>query len=133
MEVARLLLLIGVVSALKSDPALPQHGAPFTISRTPLFGNPKAMTPLEITDHVVTLKRGNSKSLSSIYVQTMRQHGMSAMDGDSRLSVCPHDNPAYKAQLKKFRSRMEQLHLSLSKLAKSSSLPLQLEARISMW
>lgn len=89
MAIAAALLLFGVATALKTDPDLPQppHGAAFTISRLPMSGNAQALSELAITDHVVNLKRGNSKSLSSIYVQTMRKQSKTALDGDSRLTV----------------------------------------------
>jgi hypothetical protein len=73
MAIARLLLFLGAAIALKQDPGIPIHGADFTISRLSLNENPLPMSKLEITDHVVTLKRGTSKSLSSFWVQKMRK------------------------------------------------------------
>jgi hypothetical protein len=89
MAIAALLLLIGVAIALKTDPDLPQppYGAQFMIRRLPMSGNARALSELAITGHVVSLKRGNSKSLSSIYVQTMRKQSTAALEGDSRLTV----------------------------------------------
>ena len=87
MEIVAALLLFGLTTALKKDPSLPQHGAPFTISRIPLSGGVQPLSDLKVTDHVVSLKRGNSKSLSSIYVQTMRKHSDAAMGTGSRLGV----------------------------------------------
>ena len=89
MEIVALLLLLRVVSTLKIDPDLPQppHGAEFMISRLPVSENVQPLSELVVTDHVVNLKRGNSKSLSSIYVQTMRKQSLAALEGDSRLSV----------------------------------------------
>jgi hypothetical protein len=89
MAIAAILLLFRVAIALKAYPDIPQPplGAGFTISRLPMSGNVQAMSELAITDHVVNLKRGNSKSLSSIYVQYMRKQSMSAAEGDSRLTV----------------------------------------------
>ena len=89
MAIAKLLLLFGVAAALKTDAGLPQppHGANFMISRLPMSGNVQALSELTITDHVVNLKRSNSKSLSSIYVQTMRKQSMAALEEDSRLTA----------------------------------------------
>ena len=89
MAIAALLLFSGVAAAMKTDPDLPQppHGANFMISRLPSSGNAQGLSELAITDHVVNLKRGNSKSLSSIYVQTMRKQSIVALEGDSRLPV----------------------------------------------
>ena len=89
MEIAALLLLLRVAAGLKVDPDLPQppHGADFMISRLPMSETVQPMSELIVTDHVVELKRSNSKSLSSIYVQTLRKQSMVALDGDSRLAV----------------------------------------------
>ena len=90
MEIAvLLLLLLGVAAGLKVDPDLPTppHGADFMISRLPMSEHVQPMSELTVTDHVVQLKRSNSKSLSSIYVQTMRKQSTAALEGDSRLSV----------------------------------------------
>ena len=91
MEIAvlLLLLLLGVAAGLKVDPDLPTppHDADFMISRLPMSEHVQPMSELKVTDHVVELKRSNSKSLSSIYVQTMRKQSMAALAGDSRLSV----------------------------------------------
>ena len=89
MGKATLLLLAGAATALKSDPYLPHHGADFTISRLPMPRNVQPLADLQITDHVVELKRGNSKSLSSIFVQTLRKQSMAALEGDERLGVRP--------------------------------------------
>ena len=84
-----LLLLLRVAAGLKVDPDLPTppHGADFMISRLPMSEYVQPMSELKVTDHVVELKRSNSKSLSSIYVQSMRKQSMAALEGDSRLTV----------------------------------------------
>ncbi len=89
MAITALLLLVRVATALKTEPELPQvpHGADFMISRLPMSGNVQPMSELVVTEHVVNLKRGNSKSLSSVYVQAMRKQNMVALEGVSRPSV----------------------------------------------
>ncbi|KAK5167020.1 uncharacterized protein LTR77_007749 [Saxophila tyrrhenica] len=72
MAVATILFLLGATTALKYDPVLPFHGNGFTVSRIPLPKNPQPMSDLKVAEHVVPLKRGNAKSLSSTYVQAMR-------------------------------------------------------------
>ena len=91
MEIAGLLLLLAVASCIKmdQDPDLPTPppGANFLISRLPMPGHLEPMSELQVTDHVVNLRRGNSKSLSSVYVQTMRKISMTSLEEDSRLTV----------------------------------------------
>lgn len=87
MAGAVLLLFLGLATALKSDPTLPQHGADFMISRLPMSENVLPLSDLQVTNHVVNLKRGNSKSLSSIFVQTLRKQSMAALGADERLDV----------------------------------------------
>lgn len=89
MEIAIWLFLFGVAAGLTVDPDLPTppHGADFTISRIPMSEHVQPLADLEVTDHVVNLKRGNSKSLSAIYVQTMRKQSMDPLEGTLRLSV----------------------------------------------
>ena len=86
MAMTALLLFYGVVTALKNDPVLPFHGAGFTVSRIPIAGNPLPMAELKIAEHVVPLKRGNAKSLSSTYVQAMRERRL-ASTGGARVGV----------------------------------------------
>lgn len=75
--------------ALKLDEPFPMHGAGFTISRVPLAGNLSPMSDLKITDHVVELKRGNSKAMSANFVQGMRMRKRTVLRGEgSRAAVC---------------------------------------------
>lgn len=93
MAVAPLMLIVGFTAALKAVPGLPQHGADWSVSRLPMSTDPLPMTPLEITDHVVNLKRRQSRSMSSYFVQTLREQARAIQDGgDSRLSVGTNHN-----------------------------------------
>lgn len=89
MEIVAVLLLFGAVKGFTTDPDLPAppDGANFVINRIPMSANVQPMSELVVTDHVVNLKRGNSKSLSSIYVQAMRKQLLSPTEEDSRLTV----------------------------------------------
>ena len=92
MEIASALLLVlasaaAPVAGLRSPPSPPEHGADFTISQLAMAEKPLAPTKLEITDHVIPLKRGNSKSISAIYVQAMREQARAAMGRDMRTTV----------------------------------------------
>jgi hypothetical protein len=85
---AILLLLVTGVAPLKNE-LLPPPGTKITLSHLPLSGDPGPLTPLEVTEHVVTLRRENSMSLSSVYVQALRRQAIEAQEGsDARLSVC---------------------------------------------
>ena len=88
MEIATLLLITTAATALKADPSIPEHGAEFTISRLPMVAKPLLMMPLNITDHVVSLRRGESRSVSSYFVQSLRNQAKAVQEGgDSRLGV----------------------------------------------
>ncbi|KAK3705699.1 hypothetical protein LTR37_013142 [Vermiconidia calcicola] len=50
-----------------------------------MSGQTQPLTELKVTDHIVNLKRGTSRSISSAYVQTMRKHG-AAMEGGVRVT-----------------------------------------------
>lgn len=71
MAVAALLLLASTAAALKNQPYLPHLSDDFTISRLESSRVPGPLTDLRVTDNVVNLRRVNSVSLSSTYVQAL--------------------------------------------------------------
>jgi hypothetical protein len=92
MSIARLLWLYGTAGsamAWKKDESLPTHGAGFTISRMPISGPRLPMSGLQVTDHVVKLKRGDSKGLSAGFVQGLRKGKRAVWGGEAtRAAVC---------------------------------------------
>ncbi|KAK5135823.1 hypothetical protein LTR08_004650 [Meristemomyces frigidus] len=74
MKPAALALLAGFATALKAPPYLADYvNEPLTISRLQTQYNPGPLTQLKVTSNVVSLKRANSWSLSSVYLQALRQ------------------------------------------------------------
>ena len=89
MAVAALLLLASFATALRSAPYLPIGvNEDITLSRLPTQYNPGPLTELKVTDNVINLKRADSWSMSSVYVQALRRQG-----GVSRATVRVFPNP----------------------------------------
>lgn len=90
-----LLLQASPTTALVANPPHFPHDTEFTVRRmlledyTPMQP-PESETPLRVTDHVIRLKRQDSVSVSSIYVQAMRKQAWARTERDMRLGVsCP--------------------------------------------
>ena len=73
--------------AIVANPPVYPEAPEFTIRRMPMVESPLAPEKLRVTEHVVRLKRENAKSLSSVYVQTMRNQAWTATERDVRLGV----------------------------------------------
>src|ERR1700712_3025242 len=74
MAVAALLLLASFAAALRTAPHLPNGiNEDVTISRLPTQYEPGPLTELKVTDNVINLKRADSWSMSSVYVQALRR------------------------------------------------------------
>ena len=86
--VALLLLLSSPAVAMKSEHFLPRIGTRITTSRLSHSGNTQSMTDLKVTDHIIPLTRGTSRSMSAVYVQAIRQQAIEEQGGMSRIDVC---------------------------------------------
>lgn len=74
MALFSLLWLASAASALRAAPYLPNDvNEHFTISRLQSQYKPGPLTELKVTDNVINLKRADSWSLSSVYVQGLRR------------------------------------------------------------
>ncbi|KAK5125051.1 hypothetical protein LTR85_001242 [Meristemomyces frigidus] len=74
MAVAALLLLVSFATALRPAPYLPNDiNEDFTLSRLQTQYDPGPLTELKVTDNVINLKRADSWSMSSVYVQALRR------------------------------------------------------------
>jgi hypothetical protein len=67
---------LGLAMAQKVPPKIPDVNEDFTLTRIEMSGSPGPLTELKVTDNVMNLQRVQGYSLSSVYVQTMRQQAM---------------------------------------------------------
>lgn len=89
MAVATLLLSFGaaVSTALVANPPSFPAGTEFTVRRMELDDPRLEPAELQVTDHVVRLRRENAVSISSVYVQAMRKQAWARTEADVRLGV----------------------------------------------
>lgn len=76
MQLAALLWLFGVATALKTPPPfVPNLDQEITVAKLPSRGPAQKESPLEVTDNVIQLKRAVSDawSPSAIYIQALRK------------------------------------------------------------
>ena len=90
MRLKALLFLCGSVAALRAPIYPPDNvNEHLTLSRLKTQYNPGPLTELKVTSNVVNLKRANSWSLSSVYVQALRRQSRGAL-GAERANECIH-------------------------------------------
>ncbi len=84
LAISALALVLRLVTAIVQDPVLPTditglpiQGEDFTVSRLQSSGGSMPMSELQVSDHVVKLKRGNAKSQSLMYINAMRSNSLS--------------------------------------------------------
>lgn len=85
MELLALFLVLGGVQALKAPWELPlsplkESEPALRIARMQMSDNPAPVSPLQVTDHVVSLTQGNmnAKSRSAIVAQAIREQARAA-------------------------------------------------------
>ncbi|TKA79024.1 hypothetical protein B0A55_03162 [Friedmanniomyces simplex] len=72
---AALLAGVSAVAALKAAPYFPNINEEYTLSRLPVSDRQQPFTEVQVTDNVIELKRADSYSPSSTYVQALRRQG----------------------------------------------------------
>lgn len=81
--------LVVLTAALVANPPRFPDGTEFTVRRLQVAepDAPAQASELRITGHVVRLRREDSVSMSSVYVQAMRKQAWARTERDVRLNV----------------------------------------------